>query len=284
MFVCLFLRQPDFDSEGYTRPEYLPNIKYDKRFEEEQNLEFSYQNIRSKSFTKGLMEHSAYYSSSIQLENSIIENCEAFGASLESGNGGGICAVKCQIQLINSSFYSNKAIFGGSLCAKNSNILIQSSKLNRSAAMKLGGAIYIIDQNNFGLSYIFSTIIEGNVAKNCGGAIYLEDISDINLDNVTISSNSAQISGAGIFGLRVRKVILYHCYFTENYLTSPDYIHNSTYFSNLSRKFRFYPYFSRGGGAIFLKADDYDSLTSLDVYDCYFDKNRCSNISTSASR
>lgn len=265
----------EFDLKPYEIPEYKPNFRFDARLKISNNSELS---LKKENLRNLYKNRESYYACMLEIKNSEILNCTGFGSFHESGFGGGICVVVCQVLLFRCNFSCDIAAFGGTICAKFSVMLIQESNFELNNALKSGGAIYIDNEDNNDI-YLINSKILNNFAENCGGGIFINKADSIYIENIEFIDNVAQISGGGIYALDTNHMMLNECDFIRNHLMRINGHENSVYFSNASyvRKFMSKPLLYRGGGAMYINGSHENSLA---IYSCNFKNNYCSNIST----
>ena len=118
--------------------------------------------------------------------------------SSQSGGGAIHATGNGQVTITNSTFNSNEGVNGGAIYFDQGGALsVASSHFTLNAAATNGGAIYA--NANLGTSVLIQTSgFLSNGADNDGGALYLAGGSPT-IRNNTISANSANANGGGIF-------------------------------------------------------------------------------------
>ncbi len=132
--------------------------------------------------------------SSATLINSTISNNTVLGSG-RVGGGIGVSGYS-SVELFNSTVFNNMASIGGGISiGSNSTLNLTDSSVSNNLASLLvegiGGGILARDS----MINLKSSIISGNVAQESGGGISASGTTSINLENSTLSGNSARIGG-----------------------------------------------------------------------------------------
>ena len=103
-----------------------------------------------------------------------------------------------KLKLMGCSITDNQAsMYGGIYMAHGSNINIEKCLFrNNSAALSDSGGLAIADSINCSIT---ETIFEDNRASYQGGALIMTDTSNVQLENVIFSGNSAEVGGCVVF-------------------------------------------------------------------------------------
>lgn len=144
--------------------------------------------------------------SDITLRNLIVENNQAGNATAISG-GGGIAILNCSPTLENVEVTGNTGLRGAGLYIYNGNPQIDGLNVHDNISHPGpigtppdGGAVYIVDSPSAkapGTVTISNATLSGHSVGGMGGGLYLS-ASDLLLDQVEISGNTATNGGGGI--------------------------------------------------------------------------------------
>lgn len=133
----------------------------------------------------------AQHTSLTVMNSRLTQNASASGGGAISLNGGAL--ILSTTDVLNNSTV-NLGATGGALDLWNATVNIQTSTIRGNHAnQSTGGAIALRTSTGT----IATSQFDQNIAYNLGGAIYLSSSSDIGLNQVTLSTNTAN-SGAGI--------------------------------------------------------------------------------------
>ncbi|MDO5308288.1 MAG: choice-of-anchor Q domain-containing protein [Planctomycetia bacterium] len=131
-------------------------------------------------------------------------NGGTFSSNKSTFFGGAIYSIG-GVTINDATFTGNRSNYnGGAIYALNSSVAIQNSILQRNVAANNGGAIAIsVSRGSAALTVANSLITDNTATATNGGAIYAYAISganvNVDLTNVTVAGNSAQIGG-GLYG------------------------------------------------------------------------------------
>lgn len=135
-------------------------------------------------------------STSLTLNNTTITG------NYSDGDGGGVFAASgTTVEINNSSLTANSAVYsgGGVYADQVSSLTISSSTIDNNTADSAGGGVWIDFSENFTIKN--TTLSNNNVLSGgySGGAVAAYNIADIQIVNSTISTNSAPVSGSGLY-------------------------------------------------------------------------------------
>lgn len=220
-----------------------------------------------------------YYFSSIQISTSNFTENYAFGAGINSGNGGAILASTSMIMDQQNRFISNVAESGGAVCSISSSFAIQQSQFTNNFAFRYSGAC-IIQGNDLANNLQFvciSSTFEDNSCGNTGGAMSIIFNKDVFIDDCTFKGNSATYGGGALELLNNPHV----------QIVDSKFIHNSlkvNILTNFSNNTNLSPpnYMPRGGGALYFgevinQNSDSQFMSHLSTQKCCFIQNSAGN-------
>ena len=198
------------------------------------------------------------------------------------------------IEIINSTFQCNNAVFGGAMFLHSSRAKISGSSFLSNIATAMGGAVVssttssiVIADGLFALNQAMSdggvlyieaasaAVVSGgkffnNSASGDGGVTYVVSNSTVSVNNSIFSSNAAQKDGGVMFIHNVSTAMVNHSRFIKNSAgNSGGVLHlrmNST--GNVARSVSFHNNSARDGGVAFLHY-----ASSIMLADCSFDNN-----------
>lgn len=130
----------------------------------------------------------------------LITDCLFTGNSAPNGGGGAVdCSYGSSPLFRNCDFENNQASWGGALsCRADSSPIVTDSRFRNNTAtgdLGFGGAVF----SDFQATPVFTySTFSGNHALY-GGALASFQDSETNLENCTITGNSAEYSGGGLF-------------------------------------------------------------------------------------
>ncbi len=135
------------------------------------------------------------YSGTVNISNSTVSSNSAFSGSDDSGDpyGGGIINSNGSLSISNSNISSNSSDFDGGGIA---NLVDGTANISDSTISDNSAPFGAGISNSSGTANISNSTISDNSA-NFGGGLYNNDI--VNLNNSSISGNSAVSSGGGIY-------------------------------------------------------------------------------------
>ena len=143
--------------------------------------------------------------------NMTVNNCTFSNNSAVIGGGGGIYSFcgfgNTDVTLTNTDLTANVSGFSGGICFQNflgdgtARLTMTSCVVRNNSASFEGGGIEIQDA----MAIITNTTVSGNLAVLSGGGISIDDglpsafLSQVTFANCTISNNSTEDAGGGIF-------------------------------------------------------------------------------------
>jgi len=124
-----------------------------------------------------------------------VADCRINGNSAPNDFGGGVCGMSSAVSISRCTIISNSAFYGGGIYCDIESPLINDCTISGNYATEFGGGVYFSCTAD--TPFVTTCLISDNTSRE-GGGIY-NQYSPMALVNCTITGNSVENSGGGIF-------------------------------------------------------------------------------------